>query len=158
MKKIINGRRYDTSTAKLLGVASYGYCTDFAYWREELYVKRTGEYFLYGQGGPMSKYSQSAGENQWTGGQKIVPLTLKEAQRWAEKYLSADEYEAIFGVVDEGKVQVSTWIDKGIKEEIDKLRDEQGLTIADIIKTGVKNSRIFYPWAKWPHEESKVNK
>ncbi len=158
MKKIINGKRYDTKTAKLLGVAAYGIYTDFAHWCEELYVKRTGEYFLFGQGGPMSKYSKAVGQNEWTGGQKIVPLTLREAQRWAEKYLSADEYEAIFGVVDEGKVQVSTWIDKGIKEEIDKLRDEQGLTIADIIKTGVKHSRIFYPWAKWTHEESKANK
>lgn len=141
MKRIINGRRYDTETARLLGVATYGICTDFAHWCEELYVKRTGEYFLYGQGGPMSKYSQSVGENQWTGGQKIVPLTLKEAQKWAEKYLSADEYEAIFGAVEEDKVQVSTWIEESIKVEIDKLRDEQGFTIADIIKEGVKHSR-----------------
>ena len=158
MKKIINGRRYDTETAKLLGVASYGICTDFAYWSEELYVKKTGEYFLYGQGGPMSKYSQQVGQNEWTGGHKIVPLTLKEAQRWAEKFLSGAEYEEIFGKVEEGKVQVSAWIEESVKEEIDKLRDEQGLTIGDIIRTGVKNSRIFYPWAKWPHEESKANK
>ena len=140
MKRIINGRRYDTETAKLLGVASYGYCTDFAYWREELYVKRTGEYFLYGQGGPMSKYSQTVGENQWTGGHEIRPLTFKEAKKWSEKYLSGDEYEAIFGKVEEGKVQVSTWLEESIKAEIDKLRDEKGLTIADIIKAGVLHS------------------
>lgn len=137
MKKIISGRRYDTSTTKLLGVANYGYCTDFAYWREELYVKRTGEYFLYGQGGPMSKYSQQVGQNEWTGGHEIRPLSLDEAKAWAEKYLDADKYEAIFGVVEEDKVQVSTWIEKSIKEEIDKLRETKGLTIADIIKAGV---------------------
>lgn len=141
MKRIINGRRYDTSTAKLLGVASYGICTDFAYWREELYVKRTGEYFLYGEGGPMSKYSQQVGQNEWKGGHEIRPLSLKEAKKWSEKFLSADTYEEIFGKVEEGKVQVSTWIEKGIKAEIDKLRDEQGLTIADIIKAGVLHSK-----------------
>jgi hypothetical protein len=141
MKRIINGRRYDTQTAKLLGVATYGYCTDFAYWREELYVKRTGEYFLYGQGGPMSKYSQQVGQNEWTGGHEIRPLSLDEAKAWAEKYLSADEYEAIFGKAEEGKVQVSTWIEEGIKAEIDSLRETKGLTIADIIKAGVLHSK-----------------
>ncbi len=158
MKKIINGKRYDTNTAKHIHGTRNSIPSDFAYWREDLYVKRTGEYFLHGQGGPMSKYSQQVGQNEWTGGQKIVPLNLKEAQKWAEKYLSADEYEEIFGKAEEGKVQISTWIEESIKEEIDKLRDEQGLTIADIIKTGVKHSRIFYPWAKWPYEESKANK
>ena len=141
MKKIISGRRYDTETAKLLGVASYGYCTDFTYWREELYVKRTGEYFLYGQGGPMSKYSQSIGENQWSGGHEIRPLSLKEAKNWSEKFLDADQYEAIFSKVEEGKVQISTWIEESIKDQIDKLRDEKGITIADIIKAGVLHSK-----------------
>ena len=141
MKRIINGRRYDTETAKLLGQASYSNSTDFAYWSEELYVKRTGEYFLYGEGGPMSKYSQQVGQNEWTGGQEIIPLSLKEAKKWTEKYLDADEYEKIFGKVEEGKVQVSTWIEKSIKAEIDNLREKKNLTIADIIKAGVLHSK-----------------
>ena len=140
MKRIISGRRYDTNTAKLIGQASYSNCSDLHYWSEELYVKRTGEYFLYGVGGPMSKYSQQTGENEWTGGKEIIPLSLNEAKMWVEKYLDADEYEKIFGKVEEGKVQVSTWIEKGIKEEIDKLRNEKNLTIADIIKAGVLHS------------------
>ena len=76
MKRIISGRRYDTNTAKLIGQASYSNSRDFTYWHEELYVKRTGEYFLYGVGGPMSKYSQQTGENEWTGGKEIIPLSL----------------------------------------------------------------------------------
>ena len=138
MKKIISGRRYDTSTAKLLGVASYGYCTDFEYWREELYVKKTGEFFLYGQGGPMSKYSRPVGQNEWSGGHEIIPLSLCEAQKWAEKHLSADEYEEIFGRVAESKVQVGTWVDLGIKEKIADLRKEKGITLVEIIEAGVK--------------------
>ena len=141
MKRIINGRRYDTHTAKKVGEASYSNCSDFHYWSEELYVKRTGEYFLYGVGGPMSKYSQQVGQNEWTGGQEIIPLSLKEAKKWTEKYLDADEYEKIFGKVEEGKVQVSTWIEKSIKAEIDNLREKKNLTIADIIKAGVLHSK-----------------
>ncbi len=138
MKKIINGKRYDTDTAKLVGHTSYGTPGDFNYWWEGLYRKRTGEFFLQGNGGPMSKYSERIGENEWTGGQEIIPLSLEEAQEWGEKYLDAEEYEEIFGRVEEDKTQVSTWIEEGIKGEIDKLREEQGHTIADIIKAGVR--------------------
>ena len=73
MKKIINGKRYDTETANLCGNTSYSYRGDFHFWREELYQKRTGEFFLYGEGGPMTKYSVSTGQNTWSGGEKIIP-------------------------------------------------------------------------------------
>lgn len=101
MKKVINGRRYNTDTATLIGSTGYSHSGDFAYWREYLYRKRTGEFFLYGIGGPMSKYSQKIGQNEWSGGQEIQPLTLQEAQEWAEEHLDADEYEQVFGVVKE---------------------------------------------------------
>jgi hypothetical protein len=101
MKKIINGKLYNTSTATLIGSAGYGYPGDFSHWREELYRKKTGEFFLYGEGGPMSKYSRKIGQNEWSGGEKIHPLTLKEAQKWAEEHLDIEEYEQVFGVVEE---------------------------------------------------------
>ena len=49
MKKIINNKMYNTETAT--EVASYDngcYLSDFRHFREELYRKRTGEFFLYG--------------------------------------------------------------------------------------------------------------
>lgn len=141
MKKIINGKRYDTQTAKLVGSTSYSTPGSLDYWSEDLYRKKTGEFFMHGQGGPMSKYLERIGENEWSYGHEIRPISPERAQEWAEKYLDADEYEAIFGKVEEDKVQVSTWIEESIKEEIDKLRDEQGLTIADIIKAGVLHSK-----------------
>ena len=49
----------------------------------------------------MSKYSQKIGQNEWSGGQEIQPLTLQEAQEWAEEHLDADEYEQVFGAVEE---------------------------------------------------------
>ena len=101
MKKIINGKLYDTSTATLMGSASYSYPGNFSYWREELYRKKTGEFFLYGEGGPMSKYSRKIGQNEWSGGEKIHPLTLREAQKWVEEHLDAEEYEQVFGLVEE---------------------------------------------------------
>lgn len=101
MKKIIDGRRYDTSSAKEMASDSYMTPRDFHYWRETLYRKMSGEYFLHGVGGPASKYAVSTGQNQWSSGEKIIPLSLEAAQKWAEEHLDGDEYEEIFGIVDE---------------------------------------------------------
>ena len=101
MKKIINNKMYNTETAT--EVASYDngcYLSDFRHFREELYRKRTGEFFLYGCGGAMSKYAKSCG-NGWSGGSQIIPLAEKDAQKWVEKHCDADTYINLFGEVEE---------------------------------------------------------
>ena len=100
MKKIINGKKYDTDTAKFL-LSRSNNCTGFSRCYEELYIRKTGEYFLYGEGGAMSKYSKSCGDNCWSGGEDILPLTEAKAKSFVEKYGDADDYEKIFGEVEE---------------------------------------------------------
>lgn len=97
MKKIINNKVYDTNTAQKLGEWDNGHCTnEFAYCAETLYRKRTGEYFLFGEGHAMSKYASHSGNNSgW--GEKIIPLSYEEAQQWAKGHLEADDYIRIFG-------------------------------------------------------------
>lgn len=57
MKKIINGRKYDTDTACCVGTIYKGRNKrDYCYYEESLFQKKTGEFFLYGEGGPSSKY------------------------------------------------------------------------------------------------------
>lgn len=77
------------------GISGFGTCS------ETLYRKRKGEFFLYGEGGPMSKYGVAYGDNEWGYGEEIRPLTVDEAKAWAEENLDADEYEAVFGEVEE---------------------------------------------------------
>lgn len=101
MKKIIKGKKYDTDTATYLGGYRIGNDRDFSYVEESLYVKRTGEYFLLGEGGPSSKYAQKVDDNWWAGGGKIIPMTIEDAKSWAEKHLSVEKYERVFGAVDE---------------------------------------------------------
>ena len=55
-KKIINGKKYDVETARLVDRWTYGNPSDFYYQDEMLLCKKTGEYFLYAQGGPLSDY------------------------------------------------------------------------------------------------------
>lgn len=111
MKKIINGKVYDTEKAKKVASWYSDYArNDFHYYEEELYKKKTGEFFLYGEGNAASPYSRSCGQNEWCGGEKIVPLTFKEAQEWAEKHLDGDDYCDIFGEPDEDAEDVTLGI------------------------------------------------
>ena len=60
MKKIMNGKMYDTDKATALGYdTSGGTPRDLSWWKETLYQKRTGEFFLHGEGGPMTRYAES---------------------------------------------------------------------------------------------------
>lgn len=101
MKKIVNGKVYDTEKARAMGSDSYSSSGDFNHWSETLYQKRTGEFFLHGEGGPMTKYAVSIGQNSWSGGEKIIPLSMEAARKWVEDHLDAGDYEQIFGLPDE---------------------------------------------------------
>lgn len=102
MKKIINGKVYDTETAQQLAYwENMPDVRDFHQYNETLYRKKTGEYFLHGEGGPMTKYARTVGTNSWSGGERIMPLSFAEAQAWAEEHLDGEEYEEIFGEVTE---------------------------------------------------------
>lgn len=97
MKKIINGRLYNTETAKKLAeFQSSRPCSDFEYFEEALYQKRTGEYFLAGRGNALSKYSKSDGDSLCSG-ERITPISYDQAQQWAERHISADSYIKLFG-------------------------------------------------------------
>lgn len=110
MKKIIKGKAYDTETAQRVASADGGEIGSFSYWEEDLYRKKTGEFFLHGVGGPMTKYARSVGQNEWDGGEEIIPLNYTAAQRWAEEHLDGDAYEDIFGaVVEDESRKVATF-------------------------------------------------
>lgn len=101
MKKIINGRKYDTETAECVGYMESTYNrNDFHYYDEGLYRKRNGEFFLHGEGGGLSPYAQSVGRG-FTGGENIIPISEERAKEWGEKYMSVSRYESIFGEVEE---------------------------------------------------------
>lgn len=102
MKKIINGKKYDTATARLVGKWLYGNGKrDFYLQHEKLFCKKTGEYFLHAKGGTLSVYRTYSGSNSWGGGEVIIPYTLGEAQKWEMEHMDGDAYEAEFGVVEE---------------------------------------------------------
>ena len=137
MKKIINGKLYDTETAKEIASKSHGSGPrDFHHYSEELYKKRTGEYFLYGEGGPMSRYAVSCGQNEWSGSEQITPLDYKAAKKWAEENMDADGYMDEFGPVGESdgdRTSLSISIDAATAERIRREAAEKGVSVSAII-------------------------
>jgi len=81
MKKTINGRKYDSDTAKAVAEFSTD-IGEFTEVIETLHRKRSGEFFLHCMGGPNTIYGEPRGEN-WRGyGQSIRPMTAAEAEEW----------------------------------------------------------------------------
>ena len=97
MKRIIDGKRYDTETADHIAQASAS-CpvNDFNHWEENLYRTKSGRFFLVGEGGPMTGYARSCGQNQWTGGSDLQPLTDDEARSWLERHKHTEALEEFF--------------------------------------------------------------
>lgn len=138
MKKIIKNKAYDTDTAQELGSwnnvsTEVDSISDFGYCKETLFKKRTGEYFLYGEGGARSKYAESAGQNSWTGGAMIIPLDFEHAQEWAETHLEADEYIKVFGEPTEGTAQLAITISASAKNALEVAAQKAGITQTELI-------------------------
>ncbi len=134
MKKIIGGKRYDTETAEQVAswFNDYGF-TDFRWCGEHLYRKRTGEFFIYGHGGGLSKYARRMGSSGWTDGEKIIPVTLDEAKEWAEEKLDADEYEKLFEIEEENSVTFSLNLPISLYEDIKKQAEKENVTMKDVV-------------------------
>lgn len=137
MKKYINKKLYDTGSAKKCGEYEPNpYRSDFSWYCETLYQKKTGEYFLHGDGNAASKYSKSCGLNEWCGTEIIRPLTYEEAQEWAEKHLDGDEYIRIFGEPEENseKTALNLHIRKDTAEKLKQAAAKAGKTVSEYIE------------------------
>ena len=98
MKAIIDGIRYDTDKAECIA----GDCggegkRDFNWFDEDLYRTAKGRWFIAGEGGPRSKYAETVGQNRWSSGSRIIPLTPDEARQWLEHAGKTACIEKYFG-------------------------------------------------------------
>ena len=82
MKKIIQGRVFDSDVSDLIGVADFR-ASSQGWWEAGLYVTpQSRRFFLAGEGGIMSR---------WRGKEGIVELSKEEACAWIEEYLGKVE-------------------------------------------------------------------
>jgi len=136
MRKIINNRIYDTDKAHLVGEYDNGSLpTDSEYIAEALYRKKTGEYFLHGEGGPRTMYACTRG-SRWSSGERIMPYDYDAAMEWAQEHLSVDAYEQEFGEVaeDESTCVLSCIISSASMTLIRRASQREGITIAAVVE------------------------
>lgn len=128
MKKIINGSRYDTETAKRLGWWESGPdIRDLFYCSETLYRTKSGKYFLHGEGGPGTAYGNRPN------GEQIIPIAEDAAKAWAEEHMSGDDYEVAFGAVDDDITQVAAYLNSSLLNKLDAYKAEHNMSRNEII-------------------------
>lgn len=146
MEKIINQKRYNTETAKEVGsYAAPCARNDAEYWEETLYQKRTGEFFIHGEGGGSSRYAKRLADG-WGWGERLVPLSYDEAREWVKKYLDADTYERLFEVENEedekNTAYTGVYLTPSARDKLDKMAAKQGKTRSGIVTELIDNAEF----------------
>ena len=86
MVRVINGMRYNTKTAEEIECWNNGYySSDFNHCNETLFRTKNGNYFVYGEGGALSKWSESVGNNGRGGSSGIIAFTNQDVLEWFEE-------------------------------------------------------------------------
>lgn len=115
MKKIIDGKRYDTSLARFIErfeVAPGRF--------ESLYRKRTGEYFLY------SEMDQKG---------HLLPLAYDEARRWAKSHMVVEAFDAEFGVIidDTNRIPLLLSLNAAGVERARRVAAQRGVLLSALV-------------------------
>ena len=134
MRKTIANKSYDTDTAALVGTWDNREYGNFDYVSESLYRKRTGEYFIHGEGGARSRYAESRGNNSWAAGEAITPLNIESATEWAQEHLDGDTYEREFGEVSEGERLTSLRLSKAAYRKLSTAAAKRGMSRSAIVE------------------------
>ena len=135
MKKIINNKVYDTDTAKEMATWDNHEYGNLNYCQETLYQKRTGEFFLHGSGGANSRYARHISGDNWSSGESIIPIPFDEARDWAERHISADEYEKIFSIPEEpDRTTLSITLPITLSKKLRQAASKEGVSLSNYIE------------------------
>lgn len=88
MLRIINGKRYNTETAVDILALDCGIDSrsDFRWEDTELYRTKNGNWFVCGQGGPMSRWARGNRSTGYSSGSGLMPISAEEAQAILEEH------------------------------------------------------------------------
>ena len=97
MQWTIDGKEYDTDTAKYIGrFRNTPYWNDAHFFEETLFRTKTGEFFLYGHGGTQSKYAYISPGGRRNPAQRIIPLTDEKAKEWMQQHGYVEKCVTLF--------------------------------------------------------------
>lgn len=109
MKRIIEGKTYNTATAtRLYGLScNASGKSDFRWEDTSLYQTKGGAFFLAGEGGPMTRWGKRVG-TMTTYGEGLMPITIEEAKEILEREDEKELIEQIFGTAPEATADGDT--------------------------------------------------
>lgn len=123
-KKVIDGRRYDTDTAREVGKST---CIDEAHrWIDTLYRKNTGEYFLH----------RWIGNGEQVFEEWLIPMKTNEAKDWAKENLTADECNRILESSEDNQTKrtVTFSLTEATIEKISQTAVRNGCSKSEVIE------------------------
>lgn len=96
MRKVINGKIYNTDTAlEICDLKCNCYCSDFGFHETKLYRTPKGRYFIAGHGNAASMWASRVDSNSSGPGRGLRPVSNAEALEYAEHAdVSAEELQA----------------------------------------------------------------
>ena len=125
MNKSINNKRYNTETSQLCGSAVSGQPGDADYSKEDLYRKRSGEFFLYIEGTSIKP--------------DIKPLTRVAAIDWVEKHLGKEAMEDLFTVDDSDDKETKGFrLSRAMIEQIRIRAEQTKVSQSDIVELALR--------------------
>ena len=128
MKKVIQGKELNTTTAKMIGIATIDADKDIV---EVLYRTKSGVYFIHNVFKKSTTGKLEAGED-------IYLITADEAKEWAKKWLTNSEYDGWFGsgVINE-TVKITVNISGYAYNILKREKEKTGDTYGEIISTAL---------------------
>ena len=101
MKRVVDGKVYDTDTAKLVYEYSRGFSGVARFIYEGLYKTKLGRFFIEYSGGPYSVYGECEGSTV-SGSSGIRVVDADEAMKWCERHHCPVEIMASYFTLEEG--------------------------------------------------------
>jgi len=87
MKRIIDGKRYDTSTAERVhSWDNSHYRSDFKHRSKDLYRTQRGAWFIHHEGGALTDMAERCEGNSYCGGKSIEPVSADDARAFLESH------------------------------------------------------------------------
>ena len=123
MLKIIDGRRYDTNTARLIQKKSNQHADSDARWEETLYRSKTGLWFLYCTGGEKTIYAKPS----------ISPISEDAAVTWLTENFGKGTAQEVLCNVSGVATPVTIQIPKVLMEKIAAQQKATGRSRTDVV-------------------------
>ena len=138
MKKIIDGRVCDSDKAQKIGSWHNGE-SGIRMIEETLYRNKAGRYFLHGSGGANTKYARNLDNDRWGGGEKIIPMDDQAAREWAERFLTAEEYEAAFEIDPDEPRKLTVVITAELDDKLAAKAKAWGVSKSELVRSMIND-------------------